>query len=276
MIVEYRSRILQLPQEVREGLAEVSYQIGMTPSARRERCINVLKEHNIPFKDIGTGTNRFIIRYDGFALKIALDAEGIADNKQEWVMSSKLAPDVAPAHDISEGGHLLVASYAPAFSNYQEFISFRPQIVAILRKWSTRYLLGDVGITRINYANWGMLGNRPVCIDYAYIFPVSMDVFTCVCGCKEMTFTDESYTEYKCSNPECGLTYTDRDLRSKISQKERFDLFKNVSENAVKMTAATQQMEVEDYLVSKANDPDMPDPVEVITQANNHWGYPKL
>ena len=33
--VQYRSRLAELPTEVREGLAEVSYQIGMTPSARR-------------------------------------------------------------------------------------------------------------------------------------------------------------------------------------------------------------------------------------------------
>ena len=70
MIVKYRSRLMGLPVEVREGLAEVSYQIGMTPSARKERCVNVLKNHNIPFNDVGTGTNRFIIRYDGYVIKL--------------------------------------------------------------------------------------------------------------------------------------------------------------------------------------------------------------
>ena len=273
MIVKYRSRLAMLPVEVREGLGEVSYQIGMTPSARRERAINVLKEHNIPFKDIGTGTNRFIIRYEGYAIKIALDREGIADNKQEWVMSSLLAPDVAPAHEISKGGHLLVASYAPAFSNFQEFMAHRPEIVQILRKWGSRYLLGDVGLTHINYANWGMLMGKPVCIDYAYIFPVSMDVFTCVCGCNEMRFTDESFTTYKCSNPECGITYTDRELRSKISQDERLRLFENVSDNAIEMSEPTKDVEVEDRLVNVEIDPDMPDPVETIDKVNQYWGF---
>lgn len=273
MIVTYRSRLATLPVEVREGLGEVSYQIGMTPSARKERCINVLKEHNIPFKDIGTGTNRFIIRYEGYAIKIALDREGIADNKQEWVMSSLLSPDVAPAHEISKGGHLLVASYAPAFSNYQEFMAHRMEIVQILRKWGSRYLLGDVGLTSINYANWGMLMGKPVCIDYAYIFPVSMDIFTCVCGCKEMHFTDESYTTYKCSNPECGITYTDRELRSKISQDDRLALFQNVSNNAIEMTTPTKDVEVEDRLVKVDIDPDMPDPIETIDKVNHQWGF---
>lgn len=274
MIVKYRSRLMGLPVEVREGLAEVSYQIGMTPSARKERCVNVLKNHNIPFNDVGTGTNRFIIRYDGYVIKIALDREGVADNRQEWVMSSMLAPDVAPAHEISKGGHLLVASYAPAFSSYQEFLAYRKEIVNILRKWGTRYLLGDVGITAINYANWGMLYGKPVCIDYAYIFPVSMDIFTCVCGCKHMEFTDDSFTSYRCSNMNCKMTYTDRELRSKISQNERMSLFENVSNNAIEMTDPVKEVDVDSRLIDVEVDPDMPDPVQTTFNVNQQFGYP--
>lgn len=276
MIVKYRSRLCELPKCVREGLGEVSYQIGMTPSARKERCLNVLRSNNIPFKDIGTGTNRFIVKYDGYVIKIALDQEGVADNKQEWVMSSILAPHVAPAHEISRGGHLLVASYAPAFSSFSEFCSYRPQIAAILERWGTRYLLGDVGITAINYANWGMLFGKPVCIDYAYIFPVSMDVFTCVCGNKEMRFSDTTFTNYQCTNPKCNITYTDRDLRAKISNDERLRLFNNVSENAIELSAPVKEVEVADALVDRAIDPDMPDPYQVVHNVNQVWGYPKL
>jgi len=276
MIFTYRSRLAQIPIEVREALGEVSYQIGMTPSARRERCIKALKEHNIPFKDIGTGTNRFIIRYDGYAVKIALDAEGIADNKQEWVMSSRLSPDVAKAHEISKGGHLLVASYAPAFSNYQEFLSYRPQITAILKRWSKQYLLGDVGITSVNYANWGLLESKPVCIDYAYIFPVAMRTFTCVCGCEEMNFADEQFTIYKCGNPDCNMTYTDRELRSRISQEERLRLFKNVSDKAIEMFAPEQDVEIEDGLLKRDIDPDLPDPLEVTEGVQLYESYKPL
>lgn len=274
MLVKYRSRLCELPKSVRVGLGEVSYQIGMTPQSRKERCMNVLKENNIPFKDVGTGTNRFIIKYDGYVIKIALDQEGIADNKQEWVMSSILAPDVAPAHEISKGGHLLVASYAPAFSSYAEFIAYRPNISAILEKWGTRYLLGDVGITAINYANWGVLYGKPVCIDYAYIFPVSMDVFTCVCGNKEMKFADNTFTNYQCTN--CRTTYTDRDLRAKISNDERLALFQNVSENAIPIHEPTKSMEVSELLVARDIDPDMPDPYKVSEAVNRAWGNPIL
>ena len=276
MIVKYRSRLQGLPVDVREGLAEVSYQIGMTPSARKERCINVLKSHNIPFNDVGTGTNRFIIRYEGYVIKIALDREGVADNRQEWVMSSMLAPDVAPAHEISKGGHLLVASYAPAFSSYQEFLAYRKEIVNILRKWGARYLLGDVGVTAINYANWGMLMGKPVCIDYAYIFPVSMDIFTCICGCKHMEFTDDSFTKYKCANMDCKMEYTDRELRSKISQDERIRLFENVSQNAIEMTDSVKEVEVDNRLIDMEVDPDLPDPVQTTFNVIQQFGYPTL
>lgn len=276
MLMKYRSRLMELPRAVREGLGEVSYQIGMTPLARKERCINVLRQHNIAFKDIGTGTNRFIVRYQGYVIKIALDREGIADNKQEWVMSAALSPDVAPAHEISKGGHLLVASYAPAFSSYSEFYAYRPTIVNILERWGSRYLLGDVGITQKNYANWGLLAGRPVCIDYAYIFPVSMDVFTCICGNKEMSFTDTSYTEYQCTNPKCKMTYTDRDLRSKISQDERLRLFQNVSNNAIEIQNPIKEVDVPDYLVTRDVDPDMPDPYQVMASVNRQWGIPDL
>ena len=272
--VNFRSRLAELPTEVREGLAEVSYQIGMTPTARRQRCIEVLNKWDVPFKDIGTGTNRFIIRHSGYAVKIALDREGVADNKQEWVMSPTLAPNVAPAHEITKGGHLLVASYAPAFTSYSEFIMYRPQISDILEKWGGRFLLGDVGITSINYANWGILNAKPVCIDYAYIFPADMNVFTCVCGCNHMTFTDTTFTEYQCGNPKCKMRYTDRQLRDKISQDERMKLFSNVSQNAIEMSTPSKLVEVPDDQVRRFVDPDEPDPYLTAQAYVEQFGFP--
>lgn len=274
MIVKYRSRLQALPYEVRRGLGEVVYQIGMTPASRKKRCIDVLKKYNIPFKDIGTGTNRFIIRYDGYAIKIALDLEGVADNKQEWCMSPKLAPHVAPAHEISKGGHLLVASYAPAFSSYNEFNQYRTQMADILKMWSNQYLLGDVGLTSINYANWGLLMGKPVCIDYAYIFPSSLGLFKCDCGCDDMVFTDETFTAYRCSDPKCPMVYTDRELRARISNEVRMRSFNNMLENSIPMTSPVLEQDVPDYMIHKEEDLDMPDPVDVIHEVNNRFGIP--
>jgi len=252
----FRSRIMALPEECRFEIGEVSYQKGMRATSRKNKVVEILKKYNIPFTEVGTGTNRFIVKYDGFALKIALDREGVADNKQEWVMSDMLSPNVATAHEISNGGHLLVATYAPAFTSYTEMSIYGQKIRKILDSWGSRFLLGDVGFNRINYANWGLLGGVPVCIDYAYIFPATMDLFKCICGCKRMTFTDDSYSSYKCT--ECGREYEDRDLRAKISQETRLNLFNTVE--GVEMHAPIEKHKVSAKYLPKDTNPDSPDP----------------
>jgi hypothetical protein len=246
---------MTIPFEARVKIGEVAYQKGMRATSRRNRVIEILKEYNVPFTEVGTGTNRFIVKYDGFALKIALDREGVADNKQEWVMAEMLSPDVAMAYEISKGGHLLVAAYAPAFTSYAEMLGY-PQIKSILERWGTRFLLGDVGFNRVNYANWGLLGGKPVCIDYAYIFPASMDLFKCNCGCKRMKFVDDTCSEYKCI--ECGREYQDRELRCKISQDDRLKLFNSV-EGVEMHSPMEQHMAAAKYLPKDIN-PDQPNP----------------
>lgn len=259
-IRQFRSRLNALPVELKVKLGEVSFQKGMRASSRRDKVIELLTEYKIPFQNIGTGTNRHIVKYDGYVIKIALDREGVADNKQEWVMSELLKPHVADAYEISKGGHLLVASYAPAFTSIHEMLSYRSTIASILSEWGSRYLLGDVGLVKTNYANWGLNQNgKPVCIDYAYIFPVSMDLFKCVtCGSKSMALNN-TYSEYKCMK--CGATYEDRDLRCKISQDERLRLFENVT--GITMTQEFEMHPIDDKYIIQDDNPDRPDPYEV-------------
>ena len=227
----------------------------MRATSRKNKVVEILRKYDVPFTEVGTGTNRFIIKYDGFALKIALDREGIADNKQEWVMSNKLSPDVATAYEISKGGHLLVATYAPAFTSFTEMSVYGQRIRKILSGWSSRYLLGDVGFNRVNYANWGMLNGNPVCIDYAYVFPADMDLFRCSCGCK-MLEPDETYSTYRCK--ECGRQYEDRELRAKISQEDRLRLFNNVE--GIEMFAPVEEHEIAEKYIPVDTNPDSPSP----------------
>lgn len=239
----------------------------MLATSRKNRVIELLNEYGIEWLEVGTGTNRFIIKYDDFALKIALDREGIADNMQEWAMSEALKPNVAFAHEISSGGHMLLATYAPAFTSYSEMYSYATTIQNILREWGKRYLLGDVGLSQINYANWGISPEgKPVCIDYAYIFPASLDLFKCVCGCRTMTFADRNFTSYQC--PECGQHYEDRDLRMRISQDERMRLFNNVS--GIRMRSEYEEHPIEDRYVKYDDNPDAPDPYDVAMNVSQH------
>lgn len=270
----FRSRLNTLPLDLKEKIGEIPFQKGMRATSRKNKVIELLKEYDIDFLEIGTGTNRFIIKYDGFAIKIALDREGIADNRQEWAMGEALQPHAAYSHEISKGGNLLVADYAPAFTSYSEMYSYATSIKNILNEWGKRFLLGDVGLTQVNYANWGISPEgRPVCIDYAYIFPASLDLFKCICGNKTMTFADTTYSTYKC--PECGRKYEDRELRAKISQEERFRLFNNVS--GIEMTEPMETRDVDIRYAKYETNPDAPDPYDTaMNVAQQFMGMGKI
>jgi len=262
----FRSRLNSLPLELKVKLGEVSYQKGMLPTSRRDRISELFSEYGIEFKNIGTGTNRHIVKYDGYVIKIALDKEGIADNKQEWVMADKLAPHVAMAYEISKGGHLLVSEYAPAFSTYYEMRLYRETIRGILREWAKQFLIGDVGIVDKNYANWGLNAKGlPVCIDYAYLFPVSMNIFTCICGNRAMTM-DDSFSTYKCVK--CHREYSDAELRMMITQQERLKMFENIP--GLEMTLAEEQHPVDISYKKPNQNPDYPDIYEATMEVAQH------
>ena len=223
----YRSRLADLPVELKCEIAELPYQKGMRPSTKKNKIIELLSKYSIDFTELGTGTNRFIVKFEGYALKMALDNEGVADNKQEWVMSGPLEKGRAIAYEISKGGNLLMAEYAGAFQSYSEMYIYKNEILNILSFWNSKgFLLGDVGLTRVNYANWGLLPTgKPVCIDYAYIFPANMNLFECECSSKNIAAIDD-FTGYKCSK--CGKEYQDRELRMRISNQTRLELFNSV------------------------------------------------
>jgi hypothetical protein len=145
--------------------------------------------------------------------------------------------------------------------------SHSSEIKKILDKWSKRYLLGDVGVTDRTFANWGLApGNRPVCIDYAYIFPSSMDQFECICGNKAMTFASADYSSYKCTV--CGKVYEDRELRSRISGDERMRLFNNAK--GLRMTQEYETLPIEPRYVKYDDNPDLPDIYTVASNVTDH------
>lgn len=253
----FRSRLNQLPIELKMQIGELPFQKGVLNTHKRDRAKEILSQFNdIDWIEIGTGTNRFIIKYEGYVIKIALDKEGVADNKQEWVMSEMLAPDVAKAYEVSKGGNFLVAAYCPAFTSLNEMYMYSQTIRDILKRWGQRYLLGDVGITELNFANWGLSPDgKPVCIDYAYIFPAAMKLFKCICGNENLSFADSTFSAYRC--PKCGHRYADAEIRQKISQQERLKLFNEIQ--GITMTEAKEYHKIENKYVNINNNPDAPD-----------------
>ena len=53
---------------------------------------NLLRKYNVPFTSLGSGTNRFGILIDGYAVKFALDSDGMIDNRREMLYSKDLYP----------------------------------------------------------------------------------------------------------------------------------------------------------------------------------------
>ena len=197
---QFRSRLNSLALDLKCEIGEIPLQKGMRPTTRNRKVIEMLQDYHVNFTEIGTGTNRFIVKYDGYALKIGLDHEGVADNMQEFAICdslNKIYPgSAANAYEISSGGHLLTAEYCPALTTYNEMWGYHSEIRNILTAWSNTFLLGDVGITKQNYANWGISQQtgKITCIDYAYIFPASMDLFKCICGNRAMTFAKSDFS----------------------------------------------------------------------------------
>lgn len=250
----YRSRLNALPVDLKTDIASVVLQWGMSAPHRRIQVLDAFKDHKIPVQELGTGTNRLVVKYSQYALKIALDDEGIDDNRQEWVMSDRLAPDIAESHEISgdiirkddntyeiTGGHLMVATYIPAMANWSEMLMHQTKILSILKRWSENNLLGDVGLTKKNFANWGVRINEPKCIDFAYVYPAGMNLFTCTCGCPDLDPDPHSYAKYICRH--CKKDVSDSELRARISNEKRHEFFSKVT--GLKMTKEYEKFDVD-------------------------------
>ena len=134
-----------------------------------------------------------------------------------------------------------MADYAPAFSSWGEMIIYQPKIRKILEMWSHSYLLGDVGITKKNFANWGLLHGKPVCIDYAYIFPGEMKLFQCICGNDNLDINRSDFSSYTCTNPDCRKKFSDSELRARIPNSKRHALF-----SAVEGISMKEEFEIHD------------------------------
>jgi hypothetical protein len=261
----FRSRLNGIPLECKVDLGEISLQKGLLPATRRQDAREILNRYNIDWTEVAAGTNRFVVKYEGYALKIALDKEGVIDNKQEFAVYDQLAPDATRVHEISTGGHLLMSSYCPSFTSPTEFQAHVPVIRKKLARWGVRHILGDVGINEKNLANWSIDPETGdvVANDTGYVFSYSYDIVRCICGNRTIVNTDSSFTMYKCT--QCSKTYGDRDLRMVISQDERLRLFDKIDGFTL---YETEEHHMSDAPISKKRiNPDAPDMSDVLMGA---------
>ena len=208
------------PYELRVEIDILSRRRDIINEEKQEEIFKLLRKYNITdTTPLGPGTNRYAFKIAGFVVKVATDNDGKIDNMKEFKMAKRLFPHVTKTYEISNNGTLLIAEYIQPFGSYAEMLSHADQIRKILSDFSSVYLIGDVGIDRKNYANWGLRvgSDEPVCLDFAYVYEISSSLFICSkCNANSMLIPDKDFVNLHCSNPACGARYTFEDIRMRI------------------------------------------------------------
>lgn len=201
-----------------------------------------LTKEGIPWSGLGPGTNRIGLLIDGYALKIALDKDGMIDNRREFLYTKALQPYVIKVYECLPNGLLMICEYVEKFS-LEDFSMYKEEMKKILKIISGSFLVGDVGITTKNYANWGIRSSTGeiVILDFAYIYNVKYKLFTCSCDGETMVVYDDDYVTMHC--PRCGRKYTFGELRKKISRKNQEDEIGDI--RRLSYTISKQEEEVD-------------------------------
>lgn len=206
--------------EVYRELYKITLMCKTSNNLRGDEIKNILHDNNIPFSPLGSGTNRIAVLIDGYAVKIALDKDGMIDNRREMLYSKALQPYVVKVYECTISGLIAVTEYITIFT-IDDFRRRQDDIRDILSKIASEYFIGDVGVTSKNYVNWGLRNDDSICIlDFAYIYSVKYNLFTCDhCESAPMIEYDENYVDLIC--PSCGRRYTFSSIRRRIGVNDQ-------------------------------------------------------
>lgn len=224
----YRSMLLELftPEQCIE-IEKLTRAFSISTNQKIEIIKEKLTEWGIQFSPLGGGTNRWAFMHDGYVVKIACDEDGKIDNTREYIYSMQLQPYVIKCYECFKDGLMAVFEYVEIFTN-DEFWKNQNKMREILRDISQNFLIGDVGISTVNYSNWGFREDGSVVIlDFAYIYAVAFKKFECGCTPGAYLAYDNDFNNLIC--PYCGTKYSFKQIRKKISmndqKKEIGDLF---------------------------------------------------
>lgn len=214
-----RSLVLEFftPQMLLE-LEKLARTHSLSDNQKVDKIKDMLKKWDIPYNPLGPGTNRLGIMVDGYVLKIALDGDGKIDNCREFIYSMQLQPYVIKCYEIAPNGIVGVFEYVEGFT-LDDFYKNQSRMREILKKIAANFLIGDVGISSVNYLNWGFRGEEIVILDFAYIYSVKFKVFTCQCSPTSVLYYDKDFNTLICKN--CKKAYDFRTIRKKISRKDQ-------------------------------------------------------
>ena len=213
LILKYISRDLYLEL----------YKITMIADANNNEKGALIKDalnrFDVPFDSLGSGTNRMAVIIEGYAFKIALDKDGMIDNRREMLYSKILQPYVVKVYECMPNGLVAVSEYVSVF-DASDKIDNESEMRSILKDISSNFLIGDVGITSKNYTNWGKRNDGSICIlDFAYIYSVTYRLFTCDCDNETLLQSDSNFVYFIC--PKCGRKYEFGQIRRKITRVQQ-------------------------------------------------------
>lgn len=260
MVKKLRSLIHEkLPIELRVQIELLSRRRDLINEEKHQELIQLLQKFNIEgVVPLGPGTNRYAFKLNGFVIKVATDHDGKIDNLKEFKMAKRLYPRVTQIYEVSDNGTLLVAEYIQPFASYQEMCKYAERIREILSELSSVYLIGDVGITSKNYANWGLRigSDDPVCLDFAYVYEVSSELFICRnCKSNSMLVPNSDFTELCCPNKGCGKRYQFEDIRSRIGNDIHRHEIGDLSDEGYALVESNKEIELDEkrsnYLARK-------------------------
>lgn len=224
--------------------------ITMMSCDNNTKCIFVrrlLDRSGIKYDGLGPGTNRYCINMTCstgmVAVKIALDPDGMIDNRREFVYSPELYPDVVKVYECLPDGLVAVLEYVTAFTQ-TDMTRFDKQIREILGRISNVYMIGDVGINSKNYTNWGirMVNGKeePCMLDFAYIYKISYKLFNCTCDGITLVQYDEDFVGLYC--PKCKKKYDFFDIRCRVTRKDQEKEIGNIEEKGYVLHQAVEMI----------------------------------
>lgn len=217
------------PVELLVNIDELTMDRHIDNNSKTRELLSMLqsKTYNVPFNKLSSGTNRYGIMIDGYAIKIALDNAGKTDNKREFKYCNRISPDVAKIYECLPTGLIASFEYLTIFG-MDDFYDRQDEMREILQRISENFLVGDVGISTKNYINWGTRSDGSIAIlDYAYIYDLSYKGFRCTCEDEGILEYDRDFNYLIC--PFCRKKFTFADIRRRITREDEINEIGDIS-----------------------------------------------
>ena len=202
--------------------------ITMLSCDNNTKCVRIretLKRNGIQYEGLGSGTNRYGINMPGptgmLAVKIALDSDGMVDNRREFKYGPQLYPYVCKVYECLEDGLVAVFEYVTPFT-LGDLHRFEDQIREILGKVSNE--------------------KEEICmLDFAYVYAISYKLFTCNCDGITLVQYDDDYVGLYC--PRCHKKYTFAHIRRKVTRKDQEMEIGNIKDQGYELHAPVEMVE---------------------------------